>query len=97
MATTQIVISKLKRIDDKDLFMDLTKRMVNWLNRQPGFISYSIYQNGRNLSDTLEFESDLDAKRINEAFTETEIFLKMHDLIEPDYHGFFGEKVSLSA
>ena len=97
MATSQIVISKLKRIEDKELFMDLTEKMISWLNRQPGFISYSIYQNGRNLSDILEFESDLDAKRINEAFTETEVCLKMHDLVESDYYGFFGEKVSLSA
>ncbi len=95
MNTTQIVISKLTLIENRDRFIELTREMVAWLKRQPGFLEYTLYENGVNMSDSLVYESEEAANKINEDFRNTDICKSFLTLVDPDYRGFFGKKVSL--
>ena len=95
MPTTQIVITRLKDIGSRDHFLDLTRDMLAWLEQQPGFLDYALYENGIDFSDTLVYRSDADASRINEDFGKTETYRAMIQLVEPGYRGFFGRQVIL--
>jgi quinol monooxygenase YgiN len=92
---TQVVISRLKKIENRERFIALTRQMVAWLHAQPGFLHYVLYENGRNFSDTLVYASEEAAKRINDDFQKTAIHPEMVSLVESGYTGFFGREVEL--
>jgi quinol monooxygenase YgiN len=92
----QIVISKLKDVSDKNEFLDLTRKMVKWLETQKGFISYKLYTESESFSDSLVFENKDAAQKINKAFLQTPVCRRMLELVDADYRGFLGEEVPLS-
>lgn len=95
MKTTQTVIAKLRNLHDRDRFIELTKSMALWLYSKPGFLSYSFFENGTSISDSLTYDSVESADKINAEFKETSIYSEMIKLVEPDYVSFFGHEVFL--
>jgi len=92
---TQIVISKLKRIENRNDFINVTLRMRQWLNMQIGFVGYSLYEDGINMSDRLEYDSIDSARSINDKFKSTEMYIEFMSLVEPTFAGFIGKAVNL--
>lgn len=92
---TQIVIAKLKSSNHKDEFIALTRTMVNWLEKQPGFISYALYEDGLHISDILTYESEEAAERIIQDFRNTKTYSKLIPLIDSEYSSFLGKPVPI--
>ena len=94
-SVTQIVISELRRAEDRDLFVEITREMVSWLEDQSGFLAYALYEDGLQMADTLTYESKAAAQRINEDFRETDIYRRLIRLVQDDYRGVIGSPVPL--
>ena len=97
MNVSQIVISKLKAESERELFFEITKRMVIWLSNKPGFKSYQLYENGLHMSDVIVYDSIEAANVINAEFHKTRIYEEFMTLVEPTYTGFIGVAVNLAS
>ena len=91
----QIVLSRLKTSASRERFIELTKKMKEWLSAQEGFVSYEAYENDEHWADKIVWSDSESAKRINEAFLESEIYAEMGTLLDPDYRGFIGKKIEV--
>lgn len=91
----QIVVSALKPDASRERFFELTRDMVEWLEYQQGFEGYELYEGPDGMADTITYSSMDSATRINQKFTETNIFKEMVEMIESDYRGLLGSRVKL--
>jgi quinol monooxygenase YgiN len=92
----QIVLSRLRRSEDRDTFLELTRQMVAWLSAQPGFVHYELYESKDGWADRIEWASIATAAEGNRAFAATEIFRRLMEIVDPDYRGIVGRVVDLS-
>jgi quinol monooxygenase YgiN len=91
----QIVISTAKPGVDKGEFRKLTKQMVKWLRKQPGFVSYEFFESKSGWADKIVWANMAAAKNGNKAFAQTTIGSLMENFLEPDYTGFMGAPVQV--
>lgn len=94
--TVQIVITKLKPGADAQKFLELSEKMHSWLKNQDGFVSYELYSDETKYADRIVWKSRDDAEHVNHLFVASDIFKEMELLIDPDYMGFLGRKVTLN-
>ncbi|WP_406164571.1 helix-turn-helix domain-containing protein [Streptomyces sp. NBC_00996] len=93
--SVHIVISRLRPEASREAFLDVTRRMVDWLRLQPGFVGYELYEAKENWADRLEWESTVHAEQGLRAFLGTDIYAEMIGYVEDDYHGIIGRSVPL--
>ena len=91
----QIVISRLREEANREEFVNLTRAMVNWLEHQPGFISYELYEGERGWADRIVWSGPEVARAANSAFGKTPIGRRMAELVDPNYRGFMGSRLQL--
>ncbi|MEW2117362.1 hypothetical protein AB0945_19650 [Streptomyces sp. NPDC005474] len=93
--SVHIVILRLRPEASREAFLDVTRRMVDWLRLQPGFVGYELYEAEENWADRLEWESTVHAEQGRRAFLGTDIYAEMIGYVEDDHHGIIGRSVPL--
>ncbi|MER5180268.1 hypothetical protein ABT009_18160 [Streptomyces sp. NPDC002896] len=93
--SVHIVISRLRPGASREGFLDVTRRMVNWLRLQPGFVGYELYEGEDNWADRLEWESTAYAEHGRQAFLATDIYAEMIQFVADDHRGIIGRSVPL--
>jgi quinol monooxygenase YgiN len=93
--SVHIVISRLRLGASREGFLDVTRRMVNWLRLQPGFVGYELYEGEENWADRLEWASTAQAERGRQAFLATDIYAEMIQFVSDDHRGIIGRSVPL--
>jgi hypothetical protein len=90
-----IVILRLRPGVSRDGFLDVTRRMLNWLRLQPGFVGYELYEGEETWADRLEWESTGHAEQGRQAFLATDIYAEMARFVADDHRGIIGRSVPL--
>lgn len=93
--SVHIVISRLRPGAGREEFLDVTRRMVNWLRLQPGFVGYELYEGEETWADRLEWESTVCAEQGRQAFLATDIYAEMIQFVSDDHRGIIGRSVPL--
>ena len=90
----QIVKFKLKPDASRDLFLELTEHMIDWLKNKSGFIAYELYEGSEFWSDRIAWKDQEFAQDGLKDFRTTAIAKKMVPLFEEGYSSFFGQAVA---
>jgi quinol monooxygenase YgiN len=93
--SVHIVILKLRPEASREGFLDITRRMVDWLQLQPGFLGYELYEGDENWADRLEWESTGHAEQGRQAFLATDIHAEIIQFVADDHWGIIGRRVPL--
>jgi quinol monooxygenase YgiN len=89
----QIVKFKLRPDTSREVFLDLTEQMIDWLTNKIGFIAYELYEGSEFWSDRISWENQESAQNGLNDFLTTAIAQKMIHLVEDSYSSFFGQAV----
>lgn len=89
----QIVQFKLKPDASRVLFLNLTQRMLLWLQARPGFVAYELYEGDACWSDRITWKDQASAQKGLADFLATPIAAQLIPLVEDDYSSFFGQAV----
>jgi quinol monooxygenase YgiN len=89
-----IVTIKLKPGASRDRFLELCRGTRAWLERQPGFVSYALFDGGDGRwTDVMTWASTEAMEAANQALSEHSGGFE--DLVEPEYVSFTGEAAAL--
>ncbi len=77
-------------------FLELSRRTKAWLEAQPGFLRYELFEGDGTWTDTMLWDSGSAALAGNRAFARTPLAAAYANIVEPDHRGFAGAAVSLS-
>lgn len=89
----QIVKFKLKPDTSRELFLDLTEQMVEWLKNKDGFIAYELYEGSEFWSDRIAWKEQSSAQEGLKEFLNTTIANELVHFVEDGYSSFFGQAV----
>lgn len=89
----QIVQFKLKSDASRVLFLNLTQRMLLWLQARPGFVAYELYEGDAYWSDRITWKDQASAQNGQADFLTTTIAAQLTPLVAESHSSFFGQAV----
>ncbi|MBN0043046.1 hypothetical protein JS756_02735 [Streptomyces actuosus] len=92
-SSVHIVIMRLRPGTSREGFLDATRRMADWLQSQPGFLGYELYEAEDHWADRLEWASTTHAEKGRQAFLTTEIYTELIRYVADDHQGLIGRRV----
>ena len=90
----QIVKFKLKPDSSRELFLNLTEQMINWLKNKSGFVAYELYEGPEYWSDRIVWKNQEFAQESLKDFLATNIAEQIIQLVDNGYSSFFGHEVA---
>lgn len=91
-----IVTIKLKAGVDRERFLQLTRQVKAWLERQPDFVRYELFEgdDGR-WTDMMTWASPEAMEVGHQALRSSDVTNGFDELIEPEHTSFLGQAVAL--
>jgi quinol monooxygenase YgiN len=90
MSAVVIVTSRLKSPEHRDRFISLSRETETWMQAQPGFLRYELFEGVGAWTDTMLWDSPAAAEAGNRAFADTPLAAAFAEVVESDYRGFEG-------
>lgn len=91
-----IVTSRLREPESgRDEFLALSEATQAWMQAQPGFLRYELFEGNGAWIDTMLWADATAAEAGNRAFSATEIAQRFARIVEPDFHAFMGAATPL--
>ena len=91
-----IVTVRLKAAASRDRFLQLGREVKAWLERQPGFVRYELFEgdDGR-WTDVMTWASPEAMELGHQALGSSDVTNGFDELIEPEHTSFLGQAVAL--
>lgn len=94
-AHVRVVVSLLRSRDCAAQFLEVSRDFRQWLDEQPGFITYELIGSGRHWTDRMEWGSTHAADSGDRAFAQTAFPTRFESLVER-YMVAAGEAIDLN-
>jgi quinol monooxygenase YgiN len=95
-AAQMVVASRLRSEEHRGHFLELSRRMQAWLQQQPGFLRYELFETETGWLDTMLWKDRASMDSGNAAFGATELVAAFAEIVEPVYHSHKGTVTPLS-
>jgi hypothetical protein len=91
-----IVTVKLKTGADRERFLHLGRKVKAWLERQPDFVRYELFEGGDGRwTDIMTWASPEAMEVGHQALGSSDVTNGFDELIEPEHTSFLGQAVAL--
>ena len=81
-AHVRVVVSLLRSAENAAEFLEVSRDFRQWLDAQPGFLTYELIGSGRRWTDRMEWASTQAAESGDRAFAQTALPARFGSLVE---------------
>ncbi len=90
-----IAASRLRDASLRARFLTMSRQFKDWLRQRDGFIRYELFESDEGWCDTMLWRDRASADDANRAFRATPIAAAFAEIVEPDFHIFYGRSFVL--